>query len=122
MTVVMVVVVMTMVVSVMTEDYHFGYLLTGGGTWRYTSPHHTFPYRQRAHQGQYLYSSLLVFMDLSSLRVHSTDKRITLRIVIAVDTLSVGFVRDVSLALLLVYSNYPAVNKLFKNEINTEVR
>ena len=69
------VVLTTMVVSVMTEDYHFGYLLTGGGTWRYTSPHHTLPYRQRAHQGQYLYSSLLVFMDLSSLRVYSTDKR-----------------------------------------------
>ena len=47
---------------------------------------------------------------------------IALRILFAVDTLSVGFVRDVSLALLLVYSNYPAANKLFKNEVITEVR
>ena len=121
--VVMMVVVTTTVVSVMTEDYHFGYLLTGGGAWRYTSPHHTFPYRQRAHQGQYLDSSLLVFMDLSSLRVSTVPTSgLALWIVTAVDTLSVGFARDVSLALLLVYSKYTAVNKLFKNDVITEVR
>ena len=45
----------------MTQYYHDDYFLTGGGAWGYTSPHHTLPYRQRAHQGMYSSALFLAF-------------------------------------------------------------